>query len=206
MTDTTLSQPPVPISSNSGHISKEPTTLTFRCRDRHFRDAVACDENGDPLFTLGASSLWTSWSYRRTLRSAADDNKHVLDVRLHNSKLKEWVVEDPQGAQLCLVKDGVSKVGKATSMRAQIAVEGIVGGFVGVDIQSSDHAGTKSVFKVGEVVFAEMTILENNDLSFLGSRGLERSAWSIRVAGGVDLALVVALAYCRAMVLHAWRR
>ena len=94
MTDTTLSQPPVPISSNSGHISKEPTTLTFRCRDRHFRDAVACDENGDPLFTLGASSLWTSWSYRRTLRSAADDNKHVLDVRLHNSKLKEWVVED----------------------------------------------------------------------------------------------------------------
>jgi hypothetical protein len=51
-----------------------------------------------------------------------------------------------------------------------------------------------------------MAILENNDISFLSNRGLERSAWSIRIAGGIDVALVLALAYCRAMVLHAWRR
>jgi hypothetical protein len=198
MGDTNLSQPSVPISCNSGHISKENIAITFHCPDRHFRDAVACDEGGDALFKFGAKGLWSSWSYRRTLRSA--DDKHILDVRFHNSKMKEWVVEDPQGRQLCLIKDGVSKVGKATSMQAQVIAEEVV------DIQSSDHAGTKTVFQVGEAIIAEMTILENNDLSFLGSKGLERSAWSIRIAGGVDVALILALAYCRAMALHAWRR
>jgi hypothetical protein len=205
MGDTVLSQPPFPISCNSGHISKEDTTITFRCHDRHFRDAVACDESGKTLFTLGASSLWTSWSLRRTLRSAADD-KHILDVRQHNQKWKEWVVEDPQGRQLCLVKDGVSKIAKATSMQAQVFAEEAVGGHVVVDMQSSDHAGSKTIFRVGEAIIAEMSILENNDLSFLGKRGLERSAWSIRIAGGIDIAIILALAYCRALVLHAWRR
>jgi hypothetical protein len=204
MEDTILSRPPVPISCNSGHMPKETTTITFRCRDRHFRDAVACDEGGETLFQFGAKGLWSSWSYRRTLRSA--DDKHILDVRFHNSKMKEWVVEDPQGRELCLIKDGVSKAGKATSMQAQVIAEEVVGGHVVVDIQSSDHAETKTVFQVGEAIVAEMTILENNDLSFLGSKGLERSAWSLRIAGGVDVALVLALAYCRAMVLHAWRR
>jgi hypothetical protein len=120
--------------------------------------------------------------------------------------MKEWVVEDPQGRQLCLVKDGVSKVGKATAMQAQVVAEEVVGGHVVVDIHSSDHAGTKTVFRVGEAIIAEMSILENNDISFLGSKGLERSAWRIRIASGVDVALILALAYCRAMVLHLWRR
>jgi hypothetical protein len=186
-------------------MSEENTTITFRCPDRYLRDAVASNENGNILFTLGAKGLLSSWSVRRTLRSAADD-KHILDVRFHNSKMKEWVVEDPQGRQLCLVKDGVSKVGKATAMQAQVVAEEVVGGHVVVDIHSSDHAGTKTVFRVGEAIIAEMSILENNDISFLGSKGLERSAWRIRIASGVDVALILALAYCRAMVLHLWRR
>jgi hypothetical protein len=205
MGDTSLSQPPAPISCDSGHITKTDTTITFRCHDRHFRDAVVCDEDGNTLFTLGAGGLWTSWSLRRTLRSAVDD-KHILDVRHHNSKLKEWVVEDPEGRQLCLVKDGVSKVAQATSMQAQITADEVVGGHVVVDMQSSDHAGSKTVFRVGEAAIAEMSLVENNDLSFLGTRGLDRSAWKIRMAPDVDIALILALAYCRAEVLHAWRR
>jgi hypothetical protein len=205
MVDIHLSQPAVPISCNSGHVSNTNTTITFRCHDRLFRDAVACDDNGSKLFTLGAGSVWTSWSMRRTLRSAADD-KHILDVRHHNSKYKEWVAEDPQGRQLCLVKDGVSKVGKATCMQAQIVAEEVVGGHIIVDMQSIDHAGSKTVFRVGEEAIAEMSLVENNDLSFLGTRGLDRSAWKIRLAAGVDIALILALAYCRAEVLHAWRR
>jgi len=200
-----LSQPAVPISCNSGHISSVNSTITFRCHDKHFRDAVACDESGAELFTLGANSLWSSWSMRRTLRSV-DNGRHILDVRHHNSKMKEWVVENPQGRQLCLVKDGVSKLGKATAMQAQIAAEEVVGGHVVVDMQSSDHAGSKTVISVGETAIAEMSLVENNDLSFLGTRGLDRSAWKIRMAAGVDVALILTLAYCRAEVLHAWRR
>jgi hypothetical protein len=205
MEDIRLSQPAVPISCDSGYVSKTNSTITFRCHDKHFRDAVACDENGNTWFKLGADSLWTSWSLRRTLRSAADD-KHILDVRHHNSKYKEWVAEDPQGRRLCLVKDSVSKVGKATSMQAQVVAKEVVGDHIIVDMQSSDRAGTKTVFRVGEVAIAEMNIVENNDLSFLGTRGLDRSVWKIRLAAGVDIALILALAYCRAEVLHIWRR
>jgi hypothetical protein len=205
MGDTNLSPPPAPISCDSGHMSKENTTITFRCHDRHFRDAVACYENGTTLFTLAAGGIWNSWSLRRTLRSAADD-KHILDVRHHNSKLKEWVVEDPQSRQLCLVKDGLSKITQATTMQEQVTTEQVVGGHIVVDMQSSDRAGLSTVFRVGEVAIAEMNLVENNDLLFLGTRGLDRTAWKIRIAAGVDIALILALGYCRAEVLHAWRR
>jgi hypothetical protein len=103
-------------------------------------------------------------------------------------------------------RSGFSKIAKATSMQAQIAADEVVGGHIVIDMQSSDHAGSKTVFRVGQAAIAEMSIVENNDLSFIGKRGLERSAWSIRIAGGVDVALILALAYCRALVLHAWRR
>jgi len=204
MEDVHLSQPAVPVTCDSSHISKTETTITFRCHDRHFRDAVACDEDGKTLFTLGADSLWTSWSLRRTLRSAAD-NKHILDIRHHNSRAREWVAEDPQGYQLCMAKDSVSKVGRATSIQAQVVAKEVVGGHVTVDMQSFDRAGTRTVFLVEEVAIAEMVIVENNDLMFLGTRGLDRSVWKTRLAAGIDVALILALAYCRAEVSHAWR-
>lgn len=91
-------------------------------------------------------------------------------------------------------------------MQAQVVAEEVVGGHIIVDMQSSDRAGTKTVFRVGEMAIGEMSILENNDLSFLGTRGLDRSVWKIHLAAGVDIALILALAYCRAEVLHAWRR
>jgi hypothetical protein len=182
MEETTLSLSSVPITCNTGHTSEELTTLTFRCRDIHFRDAVACDPNGETLFTLGANSLWTSWSLRLTLRSAPDD-KHILDVSNYNSKIKEWVVKDPQGRRLCLVKDVVSKIGKATVMQAQLSVEDVGGGHVVVvDMPSSDHAGSRTVLRVEEAAIAEMGILENNDLEFLGSWGFERSIWKFGAA------------------------
>jgi hypothetical protein len=48
--------------------------------------------------------------------------------------------------------------------------------------------------------------VRNNDLSFLGRRGLDRSGWKLKVVAGTDLAMVAALAVCRAEVLHVYRR
>lgn len=81
-----------------------------------------------------------------------------------------------------------------------------MGGHVAVDMHSIDRRGTRSTFEVEGAVIAEMHLIENNDLTFLDKRGIDRSAWKIDIAGGVDIALILALAYCRAEVLHAWRR
>lgn len=199
-----LSRPSVPVTCNSGHVSQAKCSIIFRCHDRHFRDAVVHDESGDLLFTLGAKGIFSSWSVRRTLRDA--DEKHILDVRHYKSNIKEWIIEDPKGNQLCLVKDEVSKVEKITSLHAQVTAENVVGGHFTVNMQSVDRAGTKTTLEVEGAVIAEMHLVENNDINFLDKRGIDRSAWRIEVAGGVDLALVIALAYCRAEISHAWRR
>lgn len=201
MDDTTLHTPTANISCNSGYISTGERTVTFQCHDKQFRDAVVLDESGNTLFKFHAKGTFSSWSVRRSLMGA--DEKHILDVRHYKSGLHEWIAEDPQGKQLCLVKDAA---GKITSLQAQVTAEDVIGGHVEVSAQSSDHAGTNTIFKVGDGVVAEMRLMENNDMSFLNWRRLDRSVWKIRIAGGVDLAMIVVLAYCRAEILHAWRR
>lgn len=197
-TPSALEPPPVPVSFGSGYVVKGDCTLEIRCHDRFFRDAVVCDENGDKLFAMEAN-LFTSWSVRRTLRDTA--GHHVLDIRHYKTKLKEYIVEDPEGRELCIIKDGVQ--GKLTAVEVQVTAEK---SNVTVSIRSFDHAGTKTVFEVEGVVIAEMVLTENNDVSFLHRRGLDRTVWRLRIVGGVDMALVLALAFCRAEISHAWRR
>ncbi|KAM0717894.1 hypothetical protein Q7P37_006226 [Cladosporium fusiforme] len=156
------------------------------------------------FFIFSGGGIFSSWSVRRTLKDA--NERHILDIRHYKSSMSQWIVEDPNGKQLCLVKESESKVPKATAMQAQVTAEDVVGGHVTVDIQSSDHAGSITTFHVEGKAIAEMHLVQNNDISFLGQKGLDRSAWKIHVVGGVDMALILALAYCRAYILHAWRR
>lgn len=204
MDDVTLEQPPVPISCGSDHISGPNCTITLRCHDRLFRDAEFCHENGDKLFSINGGNWLSSWSVRRTFKDT--NEKHILDVRHYKSSMRQWVIEDPQGKQLCLVKEGTKLQGATTTMQAQITAEDVVGGHVALDIHSTDHAGTTTIFRVEGKAIAEMRLVENNDVSFLSQRGLDRTAWKIRVAENVDLALILALAYARAYVNHIWRR
>lgn len=177
--------------------------IGMRCHDRHFRDTVFLDNSGAEILALDCSGMFTSWSLRRTLRDAA--GLQVLHIRhAGTATLEQWNVEDAQGKQICLAKGSKEAKSGATTIAAKVLKEDGEG--YGVDIQSADHAGIETMFKVDGVVVAEMTLVTNNDLSLLGRRGLDRSGWKLKVKAGTDLALVAALAVCRAEVLHAWRR
>jgi hypothetical protein len=113
-------------------------------------------------------------------------------------------VEDALGKQICSAKGSKEAKTGATTIAAKVLAAD--GAESSIEIQSGDHAGTETTFKVDGVVIAEMVLVTNNDLSLLGRRGLDRSGWKLKVKAGTDLALVAALAVCRAEVLHAWRR
>lgn len=116
--------------------------------------------------------------------------------------MKEFVVEDAQEQHLCFIKDTTAYGGNFTTLEAQIPDDtGVT-----VSIHSFDHSGARTLFEVNGLPFAEMHLIENNNLPALSSRGLNRSLWKLRVAGGTDMALVLALAMCRVETLHVWAR
>jgi uncharacterized protein YxjI len=204
-TATTPEQPAAALEfkSQDSYILTTDCTIEMICHDRQFRDTVFVDNSGTTLFALDSPALFTSWHVRRSLRDAA--GLQVLQIRhAGNTLLEHWYIEDARGKQLCEVRGSKAPKSGAT------VIEGTVlagdGEEVAVDVRSGDHAGSETIFRVGEEVAAEMTLVKNNDLSFLGRRGLDRSGWRLKVVAGADLAMVAALAVCRAEVLHVYRR
>ena len=102
---------------------------------------------------------------------------------------------------MCLIKENVHD--GVTTILARIPTNK---GDTIISLQSFDHAGTRTVFEVEGINLAEMFLVENNDLLFSNWRGLNRTVWKVSMAAGVDLALILALVFCRAEVSHAWRR
>lgn len=177
--------------------------ISMRCHDRHFRDTVFLDGSGAEIFALDCPGLFTSWSMRKAIRDAA--GLQVLQVRhARASILENWIVEDAYGKRICSAKGSKESRSGATVIEAK--VESGEGEGYGMEVRSGDHAGIETTFRIDGMIIAEMTLVTNNDLSLLGRRGLDRSGWKLKVKAGTDLALVAALAVCRAEVLHAVRR
>jgi hypothetical protein len=207
MTTTTPEQPATTIEfkSQDGYILTTDCSIEMRCHDRQFRDTVLVDNSGTTLFALDSPALFTSWHVRRSLRDAA--GLQVLQIRhAGNTLLEHWYIEDARGKQLCEVRGRKDSKSGATLIEGMVLVEGGDGEEVAVDVRSGDHAGSETIFRVGGEVVADMILVRNNDLSFLGRRGLDRSGWKLKVVAGTDLAMVAALAVCRAEVLHVYRR
>ncbi|CAD0087572.1 unnamed protein product [Aureobasidium vineae] len=198
---TNLQSPPIPISRNSKYTTTTTRTLDLRCHDRHFRDAVVCDENGDKLFDFTAKDLGTSWTLRRSLidRKSGD---HILDLRHTKTSYKSWILEDSTGNEVSKIKD-VTRGNGFTAVDVQVLAND---GDSTVELRSFDRTGRRTSFLVDGRVVAEMTLTDNNDAAFLHKRGLDRTTWRLEVAEGVDIALAVALAFARAEISHAWRR
>jgi hypothetical protein len=205
MTTTTPEQPATTTTykSQDGYILTTDCSIEMQCHDRQFRDTVFVDNSGTTLFALDSPALFTSWHMRRSLRDAA--GLQVLQIRhAGNTLLEHWYIEDARGKQLCEIR------GRKDSKSGATVIEGTVlagdGEEVAVDVRSKDHAGSETIFRVSGEIVAEMILVTNNDLSFLGRRGLDRSGWRLKVVAGADLAMVATLAVCRAEVLHYYRR
>jgi hypothetical protein len=202
---TTPEQPVTAIkfASQDGYILTTDCSIEMQCHDRQFRDTVFVDNSGTTLFALDSPALFTSWHVRRSLRDAA--GLQVLQIRhAGNTLLEHWYIEDARGKQLCEARGSKAPKTGATVIEGKILAGD--GEQVAVDVRSGDHAGSETIFRVGGEVVAEMTLVKNNDLSFLGRKGLDRSGWRLKVVAGADLAMVAALAVCRAEVLHVYRR
>lgn len=199
----TSKPPPTTLRYKHGYVVDSDCEIEMRCHDRHFRDTVFLDQSGDNVFSIECPGLLTSWSMRRTLRDAA--GLQVLHIRHQGTiSLEQWTVEDAYGRQLCSAKGSKSAKDQATAIDAKVFGED--GSEMDIEVRSADHAGTVTTFSVDGVAIAEMLLVKNNDLSFLDRRGLDRSSWKLKVVAETDLALIAALALCRAEVLHAWRR
>ncbi|KAI4728206.1 hypothetical protein E4T49_04109 [Aureobasidium sp. EXF-10728] len=197
----TLQSPTIPISINSTYTTTAPRTLGLRCHDRHFRDAIVCDEHGNRLFDFTAKTLGTSWTLRRSLIDSTSQT-HILDLRHTKTSYKSWILEDSTGTQVSTIKD-VTRGNGFTAVDVQVAGNY---GVRGIEVRSFDHAGSRTSFLADGMVVAEMTLVDNNDAALLHKRGLDRTTWKLEVAEGVDIALIVAVAFARAEISHAWRR
>jgi hypothetical protein len=206
--NTTTSELPataIQFASQDSYILTTNSTIEMQCHDRHFRDTVFVDPSGTKLFALDSPALFTSWHVRRSLRDAA--GLQVLQIRhAGNTLLEHWYIEDARGKQLCEAWGSKAAKTGATVIAGKVLVGEGDGGEVAVDVRAGDHAGSETVFRVDGEVVAEMLLVVNNDLSFLGRKGLDRSGWRLKVMAGADLAMVAALAVCRAEVLHVYRR
>jgi len=191
----------ISLPSNSEFIAEHDRTLGLRCHDRHFRDAVVYDESGTKIFNLNAKDLGTSWTLRRGLFDS--EGCHVLDLRHTKMGLKTWVLEDRKGNEFCKIKDVTSTSG-FTAVDVEVLADG--SDISSIQIRSFDKAGSRTTFQVDGATIVEMTLTDNNDASFLHKRGLDRTTWKLQVVRGVDIALVVALAFARVEIMHAWRR
>jgi hypothetical protein len=205
-TNTTPPSQPAPtitFASQDSYILTTDSTIEMQCHDRHFRDTVFVDPSGTKLFALDSPALFTSWHVRRSLRDAA--GLQVLQIRhAGNTLLEHWYIEDARGKQLCEAWGSKAAKTGATVIAGKVLVGD--GREVAVDVRAGDHAGSETIFRVDGEVVAEMVLVINNDLSFLGRKGLDRSGWRLKVVKGADLAMVAALAVCRAEVLHVYRR
>lgn len=201
MMESTIHPPSRPIVLNSDYIADRNRLLGLRCPDRHFRDAVVCDEIGAKLFDFKAKDLGTSWTLRRSLVDNST-KQHILDLRHTNMGLKTWVLEDGSGSEVCRIKD-VSRSSGFTAVDVQILAKE---NDVAIEMRCFDKAGSRTSFQSDGVVIAELTLTDNNDASLLHKRGLDRTTWKLAVAKDVDITLVLGLAFARAEIMHAWRR
>jgi hypothetical protein len=189
----TANLPPstIPISLDANYITTTPRTLGLRCH-----------ESGDKLFDFTAKDIGTSWTLRRSLVDSKS-GKHILDLRHTKMSLNSWIIEDDSGVEVCKIKD-VTTLSRFTAVEVQLLANNSNNAVI--QMKSFDKAGSRTSFLVDGVVVAEMTLTDNNDAAFLHKRGLDRTNWVLEVAEGVDVALIVGLAFARAEISHAWRR
>ncbi|KAI0805518.1 hypothetical protein GGR55DRAFT_280457 [Xylaria sp. FL0064] len=202
--DIILQSPSPPVNMLGSHVSQEETTLTLHCHDSTFKKATVVDAAGNPVFRIGGTTWGTSWSWRRKVFNAID-NRHIFDFRHESLDFKNrWVVEDTTGRKLC------SLVHKSQVTTNHSAIDATVRTVVGEDIlvtmRPRDGAALTTTVSVGDGTIIAMIskVVDNTRKLFRGDQ--DNSVWVLRVAAATDLAMIVALALCRAEMGHVWKQ
>ncbi|EME86641.1 uncharacterized protein MYCFIDRAFT_77523 [Pseudocercospora fijiensis CIRAD86] len=200
-TQSILQPPPSPLTIGSNHISEGERILNIICPARYFTSSTCTitDEHGELLFKLEIPAAFKSYSVRRTLKDTSD--RTLLVLRHPNSKIHTLAVETETGTQLCLIKDHGQHVRDQT---AQIHFGEC---YATIDIRDVNAIGTKTLYQFQGQPVAELEMVVDHELGLLTSKSDSvRTAWRLRIAPGVDMALFVALAFARIEISQSWRR
>ncbi|KAF2997735.1 hypothetical protein E8E14_003128 [Neopestalotiopsis sp. 37M] len=196
----TLQTPTPAVLMTDKFVSTSEVTFTVHCHDSTFKKVTVFDSSEQELFRVEGSAFGTSWSWRRKVLDATGRN--LYDFRHHKFDNKNgWVVESPDGQKLCSLEHA------AFLKKGHAAITAIVRTTAGEDVQIEmtpmDHSALTTTIGVGGSLFAAITKVEDNNISFRA--GKDRSVWSVRAAPGVDLSLLLAMALCRAEMGHVWK-
>ncbi|KAI1278894.1 hypothetical protein F5Y07DRAFT_359819 [Xylaria sp. FL0933] len=201
--DISLQSPSPPVDMLGSHVSQEETTLTLHCHDSTFKKATVVDAAGNPVFRIEGTTFGTSWSWRRKVFDAID-NRHLFDFRHESLDFKNrWVVEDITGHKLCSL---VHKSQLTTNHSAiNATVRTVVGEDVLVAMRPRDGAALMATVSVGDstTIATISKVVDNTSKLFRGDQ--DKSVWVLRVAAATDLAMITALALCRAEMGHVWK-
>jgi hypothetical protein len=166
-------------------ITNEESVIYIKCHDRLFSKVTVVDDKGHELFTGGGPGPMKSWSWRRQMKDTS--GVPIFDLRHHGSAMKNlWTAESPDGHRLAELKhisssrrsdlDMVIPTGKG-------AKDNVV-----LQVRQKDHSAITTYVFFEAICIAELQLQESNDITDLSQ--VDRSSWRVRIAGGVDPAIV----------------
>ena len=181
-----LNPPPTPLSISDHPISKSELTFSVHCHDRYFKSVTVVDDAGQELFSAQSPGV-KSWSWRRTVKGTS--GLPLFELR-HFNYLTEnnWLVETPSGREIAKIKH-ISRFAKQHSaLDMTFHNEADKGNDVELNVRPQDRSAVTTLVTLKDACIAVIQLIGSNDITDLSNA--DRSTWSVRVASGVDLALV----------------
>ncbi|KAF2124615.1 hypothetical protein P153DRAFT_349675 [Dothidotthia symphoricarpi CBS 119687] len=191
----------LPFKISSVPIANEEISIFVKCHDRLFVNVTVVDEKDRELFVGGGPGLMKSWSWRRQVKDTS--GVPIFDLRHHGSAMKNlWTVESPDGHLIANLKH--ISAGRRSDLDMVVANEKGKEDDVMLQIRQKDQSAITTQVFFENACIAELQLQESNDISDL--RQVDRSSWKVRIAGGIDPAIVLVIALCRAEMHHVWRQ
>jgi len=191
----------LPFQISDAPIANEETSIYVRCHDRLFSNVTVVDEKGQELFVGGGPGPMKSWSWRRQVKDTS--GVPIFDLRHHGSAMKNlWTVESPDGQRIAELKHVSS--GRRSDLDMVVPTGKDKEDDVVLQVRQKDQSAITTRVFSKDICIAELLLQESNDISNLSQ--VDRSSWKVRIAGGVDPAVILIIALCRAEMHHVWRQ
>ncbi|KAK5633151.1 hypothetical protein RRF57_008865 [Xylaria bambusicola] len=155
--------------------------------------ATVVNAEGNPIFRVEGTAFGKSWSWRRKVFDAVN-NQHLFDFRHQSLDLKNrWVLEDSTGRKLGSI------VHKTQLTTSHSAIDATVRTTAGEDVlavmQPRDATALTVTVSINDTIIATITKVADNR-RILSHGDLDSSVWSIKVAAATDLTLVRSFLTC----------
>jgi hypothetical protein len=175
----------LPLRFSDVPITNEETTIFVKCHDRLFSNVTVVDVKDRELFVGGGPGPMKSWSWRRQVKD--NSGEPIFDLRHHGWAMKNlWTVESPEGHHLADLKH-VSGKGRSDLDMVVANGKGEEDNVV-LQIRQKDQSAITTQVFFNNACIADLMLQESNDISDLSQ--VDRSSWKVRIAGGVDPAIV----------------